>query len=102
MAINSESLNPIWWLVFPCFHVQFTESLVSGWMQSDEEPKNLLAASGWRPENGAVISEAYETTKRAAVRNGSTRHTFHPRRSGVTAVRIQSFRTVYQGSSPAV
>ncbi|CAN0082411.1 unnamed protein product [Pylaiella littoralis] len=46
--------------------VEFTEALVSQWMERDQEPR-LLAASGWRLVNGTVMSEAYETTTRAAL-----------------------------------
>lgn len=50
------------------FRKQVTEAVVSGRIQGDDHAPRLLALSRSRLVNGAVVTEAYESTKRTAVR----------------------------------
>lgn len=54
--------------MWTCFDKQVTQALVSGWMHSDYQAPRLLTLSRSRLVGGAVVTEAHELTKLAAVR----------------------------------
>lgn len=51
---------------------QATEALLAGWMPGDDQAPRLLTLSRSRLVGGAVVAEAYESTKRETVRTLQT------------------------------